>query len=46
MESFNICSCGIQIDTEIAEAISRLPDHTQLDLSGNQVKDKSACITL
>ena len=39
-------NCGIQIDTEIAEAVSRLPDHTQLDLSGNQVTDKSASITL
>ena len=39
-------NCGIQIDTEIAEAVSRLPDHTQLDISGNQVTDKSACITL
>ena len=46
MRSFSICNCGIQIDTEIAEAVSRLPDHTQLDLSGNQVTDTSACITL
>ena len=46
MKSLSICNCGIQIDTEIAEAVSRLPDHTQLDLSGNQVTDKSACITL
>ena len=46
MESLNLCNCGIQIDTEIAEAVSRLPDDTQLDLSGNQVTDKSACITL
>ena len=50
MKSLNIhncmSNCGIQIDTEIAEAVSRLPDHTQLDLSGNQVTDKSACITL
>ena len=46
MKSLRICNCGIQIDTEIAEAVSRLPDHTQLDLSGNQVTDKSACITL
>ena len=46
MKSFSICNCGIKIDTEIAEAVSRLPDHTQLDLSGNQVTDKSACITL
>ena len=46
MKSLSICNCGIQIDTEIAEAISRLPDHTELDLSGNQVTDKSACITL
>ena len=46
MKSLNICNCGIQIDTEIAEAVSRLPDHTQLDLTGNQVTDKSACITL
>ena len=45
MKSLSICNCGIQIDTEIAEAISRLPDHTELDLSGNQVTDKSACIT-
>ena len=34
------------IDTEIAEAVSRLPDDTHLDLSGNEVTDKSACITL
>ena len=46
MKSLSICNCGIKIDTEIAEAVSRLPDHTQLDLSGNQVTDKSACITL
>ena len=46
MKSLSICYCGIRIDTEIAEAVSRLPDHTQLDLSGNQVTDKSACITL
>ena len=46
MKSLNICSCGIQIDTDIAEAVSRLPDHTQLDISDNQVTDKSACITL
>ena len=50
MKSLNIhncmSNCGIEIDTEIAEAVSRLPDHTQLDLSGNQVTDKSACITL
>ena len=46
MKSLNICSCGIQIDTEIAEAVSSLPDHTQLDLSGNQVTDKAVCITL
>ena len=46
MKSLSLCNCGIKIDTEIAEAVSRLPDHTQLDLSGNQVTDKSACITL
>ena len=46
MKSLSICNCGIKIDTEIAEVVSRLPDHTQLDLSGNQVTDKSACITL
>ena len=46
MKSLRICNCGIMIDTEIAEAVSRLPDHTQIDLSGNQVTDKSACITL
>ena len=50
MKSLNICDCmsnsGIQIDMEIAEVVSRLPDHTELDLSGNQVTDKSACITL
>ena len=44
--SLNMSNCGIHIDTKIAEAVSRLPDHTQLDLSGNQVTDKSACITL
>ena len=46
MKSLSICNCGIQIDTEIAESVSTLPDHKQLDLSGNQVTDKSACITL
>ena len=46
LKSLSICNCGIQIDTEIAEAVSRLPDHTQLDLSGNEVTDRSACITL
>ena len=46
MKSLSIGDCGIQIDTEIAETVSRLPDDTQLDLSGNQVTDKSACITL
>ena len=46
MKFLSICNCGIQIDTEIAEAVSRLPDHTDLDLSGNQVTDKSACIAL
>ena len=46
MNSLSLCNCGIRIDTEIAEAVSRLPDHTQLDLSGNWVTDKSAYITL
>ena len=46
MKSLNMCNCGIKIDTEIAKAVSRLPDHTELDLSGNEVTDKSACITL
>ena len=46
MKSFSICNCRMKINTEIAEAVSRLPDHTELDLSGNQVTDKSACITL
>ena len=46
MRALSICNCGIKIDTKIAEAVSRLPDHTQLDMSGNQVTDKSACITL
>ena len=46
MKSLSICNCGIQIDTEIAEAVSMLPDHSKLDLSGNQVTDKSVCITL
>ena len=50
MKSLSICNCmskcGIKIDTEVAKAVSKLPDHTQLDLSGNQVTDKSACITL
>ena len=40
--SFRRCD----IDTEIAEAVSRLPDHKQLDLSCNRIRDKSACITL
>ena len=35
--SMNISKCGIQIDTEIVEAVSRLPVHTQLDLSGNDI---------
>ena len=46
LKSLSLCRCCTEIDTEIAEAVSRLPDHTQLDLSGNQVTDKSACITL
>ena len=46
MKSLSICNCGIQIDTKIAEAVSRLPDHVELDLSGNRVKDKSSCIAL
>ena len=46
MKSLCICNCGVKIDTVIAEAVSRLPDHTQLDLSGNQVTDKSASNTL
>ena len=46
LESLIMQDCGIEVDTKIAEAVSRLPDHTQLDLSGNQVTDKSACITL
>ena len=46
LESMIMKDCGIQIDAEIAEAVSRLPDHTQLDLSGNEVTDKSACVTL
>ena len=29
---------GVEIDTEIAEAVSRLPDDIQLDLSGNCLK--------
>ena len=37
MKSLSICNCGIQIDTEIAEAVSRLPDDIQLDLSGNKL---------
>ena len=46
LKKLNLDNCGIQIDTEIAEAVSKLPDHTELDLSGNQVTDKSACITI
>ena len=46
IKSISICNCGVQIDIEIAEAVSRLPGHIQLDLSGNQVMDKSACVTL
>ena len=46
MTSLKLCKCGIEIDTEIAEAVSRMPDDTQLDLSGNHVTDKSACIAL
>ena len=30
--------CGITIDTEIAEAISQLPEQANLDLSGNTIK--------
>ena len=37
MKSLSICNCGIKIDTEIAEAVSRLPDHKELDLSGNDI---------
>ena len=37
MNSLKIRNCGTQIDTEIAEAVSMLPDHTQLDLSGNYI---------
>ena len=41
MKSLNIhncmTNCGIEIDTEISEAVSRLPDHTQLDMSGNDI---------
>ena len=32
MKCFSICNSGIQIDTEITEAVSRLPDHTQICL--------------
>ena len=39
-------NCGVQVDTEVAEAVSRLPDHTQIDLSGNRVTHRSACITI
>ena len=39
MKSLSICYCGIQIDTEIAEAVSMLPDHTQLDLSNNNISN-------
>ena len=50
MKSLNICNCmcnrGIQIDSQIAEAVSRLPDNTELDLSGNQISDQAVCITL
>ena len=38
MKSLSICNCGIQIDTEIADAVFRLPDDIQLDLSGNKLK--------
>ena len=31
------CLTGVDIDTEIAEAVSRLPDDIQLDLSGNKL---------
>ena len=37
MKSLSICNCGINIDTEIAEAVSRLPDDIQLDLAGNKL---------
>ena len=37
MKSLSVCNCGIEIDTEIAEALSRLPDNIQLDLSGNKL---------
>ena len=48
IKSLSIRNNGVslKIDTEVAEAVSRLPGHTQIDLSGNQVKSKSACITL
>ena len=46
MKSLKLCNCGIQFDTEIADAVSRLPEQAELDLSGNQIKDKSVCVTL
>ena len=38
MKTLSVCNCGIEIDTEIAEAVSRLPGDIQLDLSGNKLK--------
>ena len=37
MPQYRICNCGIEIDTGIAEAVSRLIDYIQLDLSGNKL---------
>ena len=37
MKSLRMQFCGIIIDTEIAEAISQLPEQANLDLSGNTV---------
>ena len=37
LKSLQMCNCGIEIDREIAEAISRLPDDIQLDLSRNKL---------
>ena len=45
-ESSSEYMCGIEIDTEITEAVSRLPDHTELDLSVTCIIDNSASLAL
>ena len=37
LKSLVMQECGIQIDNEIAQAVSDLPDETMIDLSGNKI---------